>query len=446
MSGAKLHPPSGMRDFSPAQMQLRRRLLDTIENVYRLYGFSPIDTPAMENLSVLLGKGGAENEKLLFRVMKRGEDLQRASGIADAADLALRFDLTVPLARYVATNADRITFPFRCYHVAPVWRADRPQRGRWREFFQCDLDVVGANHPWLHEVELLSAADEALKRLDIPPFAIRLSDRRLAALVAGAAGIPEDKKTNFYILLDKFGKKLDLENLSTAEAKAFEALARGDFQEPFLDKVRQELEEVIQAVRLLTERIRRFRPSLDIRFDPFLVRGLDYYTGFIFEIALADETFPLSIGGGGRYDDLIEKLGGPAKTRAVGLSLGFERLLLLLEEREKTPLPKEGWILALLPDEETFDRAAVDLEKIRSAGFAVEGMIQKKERGKRLQAAQAEGFQWAILDKEENGLLDIRRLADRREEKISLEAFLEILKGRSKTAGKFSGIEVKEEK
>src|SRR5437899_5366529 len=173
---SSIGPPTGMRDWLPQDAILRQRLMETIGRVYRLYGYLPIDTPAMEDLAVLLGKGGGENEKLLFKVLKRGEKFKRMQEIGgDVADYGLRFDLTVPLARFVATHQGEIRLPFRRYHIAPVWRADRPQKGRFREFYQCDIDVVGATSPD-YEVEIITATERALKELNLGKYRFRLSD------------------------------------------------------------------------------------------------------------------------------------------------------------------------------------------------------------------------------------------------------------------------------
>src|SRR5216684_5274840 len=202
---SSIGPPTGMRDWLPQDALLRQRLMETISSVYRLYGYLPIDTPAMEDLAVLLGKGGGENEKLLFKVLKRGDKLKQAMGGGDVADYGLRFDLTVPLARFVATHQGEIQLPFRRYHIAPVWRADRPQRGRFREFYQCDIDVVGGSSS-AYEVEIITATERVLKELNLGLYSFRLSDKRLLPLLLNGFGVSDDHIGPITILLDKLDK------------------------------------------------------------------------------------------------------------------------------------------------------------------------------------------------------------------------------------------------
>ncbi|MEK6605778.1 MAG: ATP phosphoribosyltransferase regulatory subunit, partial [Nitrospirota bacterium] len=203
---SSIGPPTGMRDWLPQDALLRQHLMETIGKVYRLYGYLPIDTPVMEDLSVLLGKGGGENEKLLFKILKRGEKLTEAQAAGgDLADQGLRFDLTVPLARFVATHQGKLPKVFRRYHIAPVWRADRPQKGRFREFYQCDIDVVGGASPD-YEVEIITATERVLKELNLGKYRFRLSDKRLLPLVLEGYGVPKEHILPITIVLDKLDK------------------------------------------------------------------------------------------------------------------------------------------------------------------------------------------------------------------------------------------------
>ena len=199
-------PPTGMRDWLPQETLLRQRLMETIGSVYRLYGYLPIDTPAMEDLEVLLGKGGGENEKLLFKILKRGDKLAQAEqGGKDLADYGLRFDLTVPLARFVATHQGKLPKVFRRYHIGPVWRADRPQLGRYREFYQCDIDVVGGASPD-YEVEIITATERVLKGLKLGKYRFRISDKRLLPSLLRGYGVQESHIGPLLIALDKLDK------------------------------------------------------------------------------------------------------------------------------------------------------------------------------------------------------------------------------------------------
>src|SRR2546425_10706819 len=200
-------PPTGMRDWLPQDALLRQQLMETISSTYRLYGYLPVDTPAMEDLAVLLGKGGGENEKLLFKILKRGEKLAQAKD-RELADYGLRYDLTVPLARFVATHQGKIPKVFRRYHIGPVWRADRPQKGRFREFYQCDIDVVGGASSD-YEVEIITATEPVLKELNLGPCRFRLSDKRLLTLVLEGYGVAKNKVGPIMIALDKLDKDVN---------------------------------------------------------------------------------------------------------------------------------------------------------------------------------------------------------------------------------------------
>src|SRR3989441_6798598 len=207
---SSIGPPTGMRDWLPQDALLRQRLMETISSVYRLYGYLPIDTPAMEDLAVLLGKGGGENEKLLFKILKRGEKLAQAKD-DELADYGLRYDLTVPLARFVATHQGKIPKVFRRYHIGPVWRADRPQKGRYREFYQCDIDVVGGSSS-AYEVEVITATERVLKELSLGKYRFRLSDKQLLPLLLEGYGVPREHIGPITIVLDKLDK-LSLEEV-----------------------------------------------------------------------------------------------------------------------------------------------------------------------------------------------------------------------------------------
>jgi histidyl-tRNA synthetase len=431
----RIHPPKGMRDWSPREVRLRQQLMDVIARTYRLYGYSPVDTPALENLEVLLGKGGGENEKLLFKVLKRGGDLQRAQA-GDLADLGLRFDLTVPLARYVAVHLNDLPKVFRCYRMAPVWRADKPQRGRFREFYQCDIDVVGADSD-AYEVEILTASERTLNALGLGEVRLRLSDKRLLTHVLRALGVEGEKTAGVCICLDKLDKKpiedvmqevRDLMGDSdsfhklrdwVAEMKGGEAerLVPAEFLQ-FLHSQDMELKGILDHLWSIVETCRQINPKSRVEFDPLLVRGMDYYTGPVFEAGI--EGVPFSLGGGGRYDGLIGLFAGRA-IPAVGFSIGFERILTLLMEasgeasgdRHKVFLARTG------QGDAEIHRMA---EWLRCEGIPVEASYLKEGLGQQMKAAEASGAGYAVrgFDSERKVLM-VRRLSDRQDTEMTLE-------------------------
>lgn len=337
MSKVPVLPPSGFRDFLPGEAAERLALINTITEIYLEHGFQPIGMSMMENLSTLQGKGGGtDNEKLIFKVLKRGEELQRAiDGKNDLADLGLRFDLTLPLARYCARFREQLPKPFKVFQIGPVWRADRPQKGRFREFFQCDVDIVGAKEIGA-EVDCISAIARVFEKLEITGVEVHLSDRRLLAAMKdadlsdaqwGEALVALDK-------MDKIGPEGVRKEWNTRFGKAPVALDKlisrdaRDFSPTDFVAVHAESVESIGAIlRILTE------SGVKAIFNPTLVRGQDYYTGTIFELRHAEVAGAL--GGGGRYNRLLEIFGSP-DTPAFGGSIGFERLHLLLQEKQKT--------------------------------------------------------------------------------------------------------------
>ncbi len=343
----QVHPPRGMRDFLPVEKRRRERVLRVIRDAYEDHGFEEIETPVVEDADRLHAGLGGDNEKLAFAVMRRGlavDDLRSAAAPLDLADLGLRFDLTVPLARFIATHRAALPPVFRAIQIAPVWRAERPQRGRFRQFMQCDIDIAG--EPGIAaELELLAATGDALTRLGIPDAFVRINDRRILAAALEHAGVPEAEREGALITvdkLDKIGREGVAEELGSRGIDGGRLLAT-------LDAIREgaTLPEgfdpaVLDDVRSLLDA----RVGIRLEFDPTLVRGMGYYTGPIFEIAHPE--LPFSIGGGGRYDGMIGRFLGQDMP-AVGISLGFERLVDLVE------LPAGGArdALALLVDKAT---------------------------------------------------------------------------------------------
>ena len=316
----RAQPVRGMRDAVPPTAELRRQLANRVLDVYASYGYEPIDTPALEDLDVLLGSQGGENEKLIFKVLKRGARLEAAAGQeGELADLGLRFDLTVPLARFVASHGHELPMPLKVAHVGPVWRAERPQRGRYREFTQCDIDIVG--EPSIAaEVELCTATVEALEKVGIRGSTVRLNDRRLLRAAVEHHLGPVDPAP-VYIVLDKLDK-LEREEVASE-------LVRNGHDAGAVDSLLDHLAQASPAgpgeVEVDARRTLAALGALGIpaRFDPVLVRGMGYYTGQIFEVSHPD--MPYSLAGGGRYDGMTSRFGIQALPMC-GFSIGFERI------------------------------------------------------------------------------------------------------------------------
>lgn len=338
-------PVTGMKDILPEEMVIRDYVIGVIKETYGKFGFTSIETPCVENIENLTNKQGGENEKLIFKILKRGEKLklETAQSEQDLVDGGLRYDLTVPLVRYYSNHANELPSPFKALQMGNVWRADRPQRGRYRQFMQCDIDILGEPSN-LAEIELILATTTTLGRLGFKNFQIRINERRILKAMAAYSGFPEESYDSVFITLDKMDKiGLDgvkeelLENGFAEEAverylslfKNMEEAENGlqylaDTLGDFLEGgVKQSLSEIIESVSATKE------AEFEMVFDPTLVRGMSYYTGTIFEIAMPE--FGGSCGGGGRYDKMVGKFTGN-DVPACGFSIGFERIILLLME------------------------------------------------------------------------------------------------------------------
>jgi len=339
-------PVTGMKDILPAEMQIRDYVINVIKSTYAQFGFTSIETPCVENIANLSNKQGGENEKLIFKILKRGEklNLETAKEEMDVTDSGLRYDLTVPLVRFYSNNAANLPSPFKALQIGPVWRADRPQRGRYRQFYQCDIDILGEPSN-LAEIELITATTTTLGKLGFKGFEIRINERRILKAMAQYSGFPEEEFDTVCIILDKMDKigmdgvAEDLANhgfakesidkylglftgLEEHKENALEYLA--DTLKDFLeDDVKENLAQIIESVEATKN------ADFAMVFDPTLVRGMGYYTGTIFEIAIPE--FGGSCGGGGRYDKMVGKFTGN-DTPACGFSIGFERIVLLLLE------------------------------------------------------------------------------------------------------------------
>lgn len=396
-------PPRGMRDVLPDEVDLRDRTLATILDVYRRRGFVRIETPAVESLALLTRGEGGENEKLIFKILKRGERLEASRGTEEVADLGLRFDLTVPLARYYAHNHARLPQPLKAIQIGPVWRAERPQHGRFRQFTQCDIDILGVRSE-VAEIELILATADALSAIGLEDLTVRINDRRLLTSLVRHCGFEEARFESVFIALDKLDKieaagvvkelveeghagpaisaLMALLETSTTTSSTPERLAQslGDSLDPVASRA---LTRIIDTV---TEAAAgRFR----VMFDPTLVRGMSYYTGPIFEIRHQDAAS--SIAGGGRYDRMIGKLLGH-DVPATGFSIGFERVINILTERGSAGVARRAKT-ALVFDEDTVHLAAV-LAMARDLwddGRVVMLELKAKRFGKQLQDLESQG-------------------------------------------------------
>lgn len=353
-------PVTGMKDILPEEMEIRDYVMNVIKETYGNFGFTSIETPCVENIANLNCKAGGENEKLIFKILKRGEKLrlEDAKEEDDLVDGGLRYDLTVPLVRYYAGHANELPSPFKALQMGNVWRADRPQRGRYRQFMQCDIDILGEPSN-LAEIELILATTTTLGKLGFKNFQIRINDRQLLKAMAAYSGFSEEDYDQVFIILDK----MDKIGMEGVEAELLEAGFGKEQTDKYLGlfKGMEEAENAIDYIMdVLSDALpdgveESFREIIDsveatkgdffeLKFDPTLVRGMSYYTGTIFEIAMPE--FGGSCGGGGRYDKMVGKFTG-SDVPACGFSIGFERIILLLLE-SGFKVPKEGKKIAYL--------------------------------------------------------------------------------------------------
>ena len=338
-------PVTGMKDILPEEMQIRDYVVNIIKETYRSFGFTPIDTPCMEHIENLCSNQGGENEKLIFKVLKRGEklDLANAKSESDLVDSGMRYDLTLPLSRFYANNANNLPSPFKALQIGSVWRADRPQRGRFRQFTQCDIDILGEPSN-LAEIELIQATTTTLGKLGFKNFEIRINERRILKAMAAYSGFEEKDFDVVFIILDKMDKigldgvaeELEKSGFAKESIEKYQSLFAGvekaedgvqylaDTLGEYLDAdVMTNFKDIITAVEATKG------DFFKLVFDPTLVRGMSYYTGTIFEIAMPEVGG--SCGGGGRYDKMIGKFTGQ-DVPACGFSIGFERIIMLLLE------------------------------------------------------------------------------------------------------------------
>lgn len=401
-------PVTGMKDIMPAEMQLRDYVIGVIKETYGKFGFTSIETPCVENIANLSNKQGGENEKLIFKILKRGEklNLETAEAEEDLVDGGLRYDLTVPLVRYYSNHANELPSPFKALQMGNVWRADRPQKGRYRQFMQCDIDILGEPSN-LAEIELILATTTTLGKLGFKDFKIRINERRILKAMAAYSGFAQDAYDTVFIILDKMDK-IGLEGVEKELAesgfapesiekylelfKGMEAAEDGlsylaeklcGVMEP---EVEESLQEIIASVKATKA------SEFEIVFDPTLVRGMSYYTGTIFEIAMPE--FGGSCGGGGRYDKMVGKFTGN-DVPACGFSIGFERIILILTENGFR-IPNENKKLAYLIEKgisaDELCAIIAQAQEERKEGTQV--LVARMNKNKKFQKEQlnAEGY------------------------------------------------------
>lgn len=460
MSITKPSLPKGTRDFSPVEMVKRNYIYDTIKTVFKKYGYAEIQTPSMENLQTLTGKYGDEGDKLIFKILNSGDYLAKADEnllaaknsnalISKISEKALRYDLTVPFARYVVMHQHEITFPFKRFQVQPVWRADRPQKGRYREFYQCDADVVGSTS-LLNEAEFILIYHEALGKLGLKDFDIKINNRKILSGIAEIIGKPElivdmtvaiDKLDK--IGLDGVSKELIERGFTESDIEKLTPviLLEGSNQEKLASlknvlatsetglKGIAEIETVFNYVANLANNSDALNKALVL--DITLARGLNYYTGCIFEVK-TNEVAMGSIGGGGRYDDLTGMFGLKDLT-GVGISFGADRIFDVLEELNLFPAAAQQGTKVLISnfDENAEVFALPLLQNLRDAGVATELYPTSAKLKKQMSYADAKNIPFVILIGDEeisSGLLTLKNMASGEQEKLNIAQIVEKLK------------------
>ena len=400
-----------MRDFLPSDVRKREYVIGIIKQVYGSYGFEPLETPAVENIETLLGKYGEEGNQLVFRILKRGEKLDVSAGESGLADLALRYDLTVPLARVVANNRNALPKFFKRYQIQPVWRADRPARGRFREFYQCDVDAIGSGS-MVVEGELIGAVSEILRRLGFDDFTVRLNHRQVLTDILDTAGVPTELHTDALIAIDKLDKigsdgvAAELATRGIAE-QAAEMLLEifAHTQEILLQEKDINRTIVANLINIVSNetlgqlgQILKFAGKAPVIIDPSLARGLSYYTGAIMEIAVPD--LAGSLGGGGRYDGLIGMF-GKEQIPACGFSLGLERILVVMEERGMFPpeiaASRAADVMVTIWDEDSIVDSLKLAGELRKHGIRVAVYPEADKLGKQFKYADSIGVPFVCV-------------------------------------------------
>ena len=450
--------PQGTRDFGPEVMRKRNIILDTIQGVFKKYAFEPLETPAIENLSMLTGKYGDEGDKLLYKIRSNREivheiDDEKAQKITELfpdrwipgkSKLGLRYDLTVPFARFVVQHRNEISFPFRRYQIQPVWRADRPQKGRFREFTQCDADCIGSSS-LIHEADLIHIYDEVFNKLGLSKAIVKLNHRKFLEAMVDELSLdfPVSRFTSTLDKLDKIGKDgviNELINAGVSEIKCkqlFELITISDLNETILDKLTSSFNQnalAMSAIGDLRELVRflgNSPRSIKLELDLSLARGLDYYTGCIFEAVIPDSGIG-SVSGGGRYDNLTD-IFGLKDVSGVGISFGVDRIYEILDSQNLWPNANSNnqSVLICHFDQETQEFGVRVAQKLRQSEISVLVYPDKKRINKQLDFANNKGFSHAIVigqDEMESGILTLKDLFSGDQMKLSIEDCISQLK------------------
>ena len=407
------NPARGMRDFLPEDKEIREYVKEIIRDTYKKSGFQEIETPAVENIENLLGSSGGENLKLIYKILKRGEKLDLSSSNlseSDLTDLGLRYDLTLPLCRYYANNRANLPKPFKSIQIGEVYRAERSQKGRYRCFVQCDVDVM-AESDTIVEIDLINTVANALVKLSLDEFKVRINDRRVLKGAINFAGFSDEQFENVCMILDKLDKihkKGVLEELKKAGYEEKKILVLMNLLDDITSENIEDLlkygveSEAVESLKAIIEGVTEIaRGRYKIEFDFSLVRGMGYYTGSIFEIEYGKLGY--SVAGGGRYDELIGRFIGE-KVPACGFSIGFERIVDILKENKFSPELNKRIAVILDSEKDSRKLSIVEAEKLRDEGYIVSIILKQKKFGKQLTKLVNEGFQKFAVFNENNEL------------------------------------------
>ncbi len=396
------NPVRGTRDIMPQEMELRDNLQQKILDVYRSHGFERIETPIIENIDLLMGSDGGENLKMLFTILKRGEKLKihEESTVSELCDIGLRYDLTLPLSRFYANNKNNLQYPFKAIQIDSVYRAERPQKGRFRSFKQCDIDIIGEESEGA-EIELIHTTAKALNEIGFKNFVVRINDRRILSSMITSSGFTPEEVASISIILDKFDKigqsgvtkelidKGHDENNVNALLYDFTNLSEENLFNITIDqKISKALTRVIDAVRELS------KEEYTIKFDPTLVRGMGYYTGQIFEISYGPYGF--SIAGGGRYDDMIGNI-SKESIPAVGFSIGFERIVTILLEEMSMNQDNEKKVAILYYPEDDIVQVIKKADELRKLGYNMSMFVGKKKLAKQINGLKEANYKYFMV-------------------------------------------------
>lgn len=448
--------PKGTRDFSPAEVAKRNHIFSIIKSNFEKFGFQPIETPSFENSETLMGKYGEEGDRLIFKILNSGDYLAKTDATylenrdslkltSQISEKALRYDLTVPFARYVVQHQNEIEFPFKRYQIQPVWRADRPQKGRFREFFQCDADVVGSNSLW-QEVELVQLYDTVFSELGLNGVTIKINNRKILSGIAEVIGA-SDKLIDFTVALDKLDKigEDGVKKEMLEKGISPEAIEKVQPLFNFTGTISEKIEKLaallsaseegmkgVEELTFIFENVTELGlQTANLDLDVTLARGLNYYTGAIFEVAAPEGVAMGSIGGGGRYDDLTG-IFGLKNMSGVGISFGLDRIALVIEELKLFPETVTATSKALFLNfgDAEAKYAMKAISKLRKNGIKVEMYPDNAKIGKQFQHADKRGIPFAVLVGDEeinNNLFSLKNLASGAQQKVDLATLVTLL-------------------